>query len=117
VRHCLGSTAKFLALRKSALLREFYVLGLFGNWDCSLEERQLFSGDTLLLYTDGATESFNDAGEEFGERRLIEALCRHRGQCSQDLIASIVEEVRQFNCNEQQDDITLIAAQCRENAA
>jgi serine phosphatase RsbU (regulator of sigma subunit) len=93
------------------------VLGLFGNWDCSLEERQLFSGDTLLLYIDGATESFNDTGEEFGERRLIEALRRHRGQCSQDLIASIVEEVRQFNPNEQQDDITLIVAHCRENAA
>jgi phosphoserine phosphatase RsbU/P len=91
------------------------VLGLFEKWDCSLEERQLFSGDTLVLYTDGATESFNDAGEEFAERRLIEALRRYRGQSSQALIASIVEEVRQFNRNEQQDDITLIVAHCREN--
>jgi serine phosphatase RsbU (regulator of sigma subunit)/predicted enzyme related to lactoylglutathione lyase len=91
------------------------VLGLFEKWDCSLEERQLFPGDTFLLYTDGATESFNDAGEEFGERRLVEALRRHRGQSSQALIASIVEEVCQFNPNEQQDDITLIVAHCREN--
>jgi serine phosphatase RsbU (regulator of sigma subunit) len=43
------------------------VLGLFENWDCSLEERQLLAGDTLVLYTDGTTESFNDAGEEFGD--------------------------------------------------
>ena len=91
------------------------VLGLFRSWDCALEERQLFSGDTLLFYTDGATESFNDAGEEFGERRLIEALRRHRGQSAQALIGSIVEEVHRFNPNEQQDDITLIVAQCREN--
>jgi serine phosphatase RsbU (regulator of sigma subunit)/catechol 2,3-dioxygenase-like lactoylglutathione lyase family enzyme len=91
------------------------VLGLFEKWDCSLEERQLFPGDTLLLYTDGATEPFNDAGEEFGERRLVEALRRHRGLSSQSLLASIVEEVRQFNRNEQQDDITLIVAHCREN--
>jgi serine phosphatase RsbU (regulator of sigma subunit)/predicted enzyme related to lactoylglutathione lyase len=91
------------------------VLGLFEHWDCSLEERQLLPGDTLVLYTDGATESFNEAGEEFGERRLIEALRRHRGQSSQALIASIVEEVRQFNPNEQQDDITLIVARCQEN--
>ena len=52
------------------------VLGLFEDWDCILEERQLFPGDTLVLYTDGMTESFND----FGEQRLIEALQRHRGE-------------------------------------
>jgi serine phosphatase RsbU (regulator of sigma subunit) len=80
-----------------------------------LEERQLFPGDAFLLYTDGATESFNEAGEEFGERRLIEALRRHRAKSSQALISSIVEEVRKFNPNEQQDDITLIVAHCREN--
>ncbi len=90
------------------------VLGLFENWDCSLEERELFPGDTFLLYTDGATESFNSAGEEFGERRLVEALRRHRGLSPQSVITAIVEEVRHFNPNEQQDDITLIVANCRE---
>ncbi len=93
------------------------MLGLFENWDCSLEERQLSPGDTFLLYTDGETESFNDAGEEFGERRLVEAFRRHRGQPSQSLIALIVEEIRHFNPGEQQDDITLIVAHCRENVA
>ena len=47
------------------------VLGLFDQWACALEERQLFPGDTLFLYTDGVTESFNASGEEFGDRRLI----------------------------------------------
>jgi serine phosphatase RsbU (regulator of sigma subunit) len=32
--------------------------------------------DTLVLYTDGITESFNHAREAFGERHLIEALQR-----------------------------------------
>ena len=89
------------------------VLGPFKEWDCSIEERRLFSGDTLALYTDGITESFNDAGEEFGERRLIEALRRHRELSSQALLASIVDEVRQFSPHEQQDDITLIVAKCK----
>ena len=70
-----------------------------------------------MLYTDGVTESFNDAGEEFGEQRLIEALLRHRGLSSQALIASLFDEVRQFNPHEQQDDITLIVANCREDLA
>jgi serine phosphatase RsbU (regulator of sigma subunit)/catechol 2,3-dioxygenase-like lactoylglutathione lyase family enzyme len=92
------------------------VLGLFQGWDCMLEERQFFPGDTLVLYTDGMTESFNDSGEEFGERRLIEALQRHRGKSSQALVSSLLDEVRQFNPNEQQDDITLIVANCRESS-
>jgi serine phosphatase RsbU (regulator of sigma subunit) len=93
------------------------VLGLFENWDCALEERQLFPGDTFLLHTDGATESFNDAGEEFGERRLVEAFRRHRGQPSESLIALILDEIRQFNPSEQQDDITLIVAHCQDPVA
>jgi serine phosphatase RsbU (regulator of sigma subunit)/predicted enzyme related to lactoylglutathione lyase len=91
------------------------VLGLFEEWDCSIEERQLFPGDTLALYTDGITESANDAGEEFGEQRLAEALRRHRKIPSQALLASVVDEIRLFNPNEQQDDITLIVANCRES--
>jgi predicted DNA-binding transcriptional regulator YafY len=35
------------------------VLGLFCQWDSAVEERQLFPGDTLVLYTDGITESCN----------------------------------------------------------
>ncbi|HMK28237.1 MAG TPA: SpoIIE family protein phosphatase [Terriglobales bacterium] len=88
------------------------VLGLFREWDCSIEERQLFPGDILALYTDGVTEAFNDAGEEFGEQRLIEALRRNREQSPRALLARIVEEVRQFSPREQSDDITLIVAKC-----
>src|SRR5262245_43068465 len=86
------------------------VLGLFKEWDCSIRECQLSSGDTLALYTDGVTESFNDAGEEFGEERLVEALRRRRESSSQSLLAAIVEDVQQFSPDEQHDDITLIIA-------
>ncbi len=89
------------------------VLGLFKDWDCSMGECQLFPGDTLLMYTDGVTESFNNAGEELGEQRLIEALLRHRELPSQALISSLVDELQQFSPDEQHDDITLIVAKCR----
>jgi len=59
------------------------------------------------------TESLNDAGEEFGEERLVEALRRHRNLSSQDTLAAIVDEVRRFSPHEQRDDITLIIAQGR----
>jgi serine phosphatase RsbU (regulator of sigma subunit) len=89
------------------------VLGIFKNWDCSIEERHLHPGDSLALYTDGITESCNSADEEFGEQRLIEALQRHRGSCSQAALTSIVDEVQRFSPHEQHDDITLILAKHR----
>jgi len=89
------------------------VLGLFNEWDCSIVESRLFPGDTLALYTDGVTESFNDAGEEFGEGRLVEALRRYRQSSPQALLASVVDEVRRFSPHEQYDDITLIVAKGR----
>ncbi len=89
------------------------VLGVFREWDCSIGECRLFPGDTLALYTDGVTESYNAAEEEFGEQRLIAGLQRNRELSSQSLLEAIVEEVRQFSPHEQHDDITLIVAKCR----
>ena len=53
------------------------VVGLFEDWSCSIAESRLEAGDILALYTDGVTESFNAAEEEFGEERLSDALRRH----------------------------------------
>lgn len=90
------------------------VLGLFQEWDCPIGECQLLSGDALLLYSDGVTESCDDGGEEFGEQRLIEAFRRHRELPAPALLAAILDDVKEFSSQEQQDDITLIAAKCRE---
>jgi len=90
------------------------VLGLFEDWDCSIGECRLHSGDLFVLYTDGVTESFNEAGDEFGEQRLIEALGR-RELSSQAMLESIVDDVRKFSPHEQYDDITLIVAKCKGN--
>ena len=89
------------------------VLGLFKGWDCSAGERALSPGDTVAFYTDGVTESFNDAGEEFGESRLVDALYEHRDLPPQNLLASLVKRVRSFSPHEQRDDITLLVARCK----
>jgi serine phosphatase RsbU (regulator of sigma subunit) len=89
------------------------VLGLFRDWDCSITERVLLSGDTLVLYTDGITESFNKAGEEFGEHRLIETMRKHQELAPPALIQAVVTKVQEFSAKRQHDDITLIVAKCR----
>jgi serine phosphatase RsbU (regulator of sigma subunit) len=88
------------------------VLGLFKEWDCAFGNCRLRAGDTLLVYTDGITESPDTAGEEFGELRLIEAMQRHANLPSQHLLSAIVSEVQRFSPQEQFDDITLIVAKC-----
>jgi serine phosphatase RsbU (regulator of sigma subunit)/predicted enzyme related to lactoylglutathione lyase len=89
------------------------VLGIFKEWECEVGERELQSGDMLALYTDGITETFNEADQEFGEERLLAALQLHREHPSSELLGLIVDEVRSYSPREQRDDITLIVAKRR----
>ena len=89
------------------------VLGLFAQWTCTIEERQLNPGDVLVLYTDGVTEAFNKRGDEYGEARLLEGLQKKRDLPPQALLAEIVEDVQTFGGRDQHDDITLMIAQCK----
>jgi serine phosphatase RsbU (regulator of sigma subunit)/predicted enzyme related to lactoylglutathione lyase len=88
------------------------VLGLFNDWECKLAESQLSSGDTLVLYTDGVTDTFNDKGEDFGEDRLIDAVRKNRKLAPEPMLSAIVDEIRRFSPHEQHDDITMIVAKC-----
>ena len=88
------------------------VLGLFKDWECTIGESSLFPGDTLVLYTDGITEAFNDRGEDFGEQKLVDSLRRHRDEGPRGLLQSILDDVKQFSPHEQRDDITLLVARC-----
>jgi serine phosphatase RsbU (regulator of sigma subunit) len=89
-------------------------VGLFKDWDCEVAECQLTPGDTLALYTDGVTESFNHDDEEFGEDRLLDAIRRNRELQPETIVRTILDDVQQFSPHEQHDDITLIVAKCRE---
>ncbi len=106
-----------LVLRHDGTLERLHstctVLGLFKDWDCATAECPLSCGDTFALYTDGITEAFNLAGDEFGEQRLIDSLRRHREESSPALVALIIDDVKKFSPHEQSDDMTLIVAKCR----
>jgi serine phosphatase RsbU (regulator of sigma subunit) len=89
------------------------ILGRFPRWECSIGETSLFAGDTLALYTDGVTEAASLDYEEFGEQRLLDCLKLHRDRPSSDVVSEVIDEVRRYSPHEQQDDITLIVAKCR----
>jgi phosphoserine phosphatase RsbU/P len=82
----------------------------------TLEEStvSLQSGDALLLYTDGAIEPRNEAGDEFGERRLREAFYRYRALSARDIIEQLVSDIRRFVGSAQSyDDLTFIAVKIK----
>lgn len=52
-------------------------------------ELPLDQNDILLLYTDGVTEAMNEAGEEYGEQRLIDLLNEAAALDVKDLVNTV----------------------------
>jgi sigma-B regulation protein RsbU (phosphoserine phosphatase) len=73
------------------------------------EERALQPGEVLVFYTDGFTEARNEAGEEFGESRLVEAVARHRELGASAMADALCREVQSFAAGRpQHDDMTMV---------
>lgn len=72
-------------------------------------EHQLVPGDVLLLHSDGITENFNPAGEEFGCERLIGILKDNATVDAKTIATRILAAADEFKEGEPQlDDRTLI---------
>jgi phosphoserine phosphatase RsbU/P len=85
--------------------------------DMEYEQRQLTleSGDILLLYTDGIVEAMNDKEEFFGPDRLRSSLAAAAELSAQEILDSILRNLRQFTKGaEQSDDITAIVIKVEE---
>jgi sigma-B regulation protein RsbU (phosphoserine phosphatase) len=67
-------------------------------------------GDCLLLFTDGATETFSPEGETFGDERLLGVVQSTIGVATTKLLNQIDESLAAFRQNEPaSDDTTLLA--------
>ncbi len=73
---------------------------------------RLAPGDRVALFTDGITEAQNEAGDEFGEERLIETLIEHRRLGADDLHKALLASIAAHGVTEFQDDATLIVLAC-----
>jgi serine phosphatase RsbU (regulator of sigma subunit) len=79
--------------------------------DVPIEEKSILlePGDTLILYTDGVTEAFSQGEEQFGEERLKEVLCDHKGEELEPLCRSLLDKLSEFTAGQPQfDDLTLV---------
>ena len=82
-----------------------------GTVDSTLE---LSDGDVVLLHTDGATEIRNDAGEQFGLDRLVQALSKIGDREAVAIRDDLLGTVRSWGKAE--DDITLVVLRYRRAA-
>jgi sigma-B regulation protein RsbU (phosphoserine phosphatase) len=85
------------------------MLGVFADARFEEETVRVRAGDGLILFSDGVTEAFNSEGEEFGETRLLTCVAADWHLYPAGLVASVLNEVRQFRGEtEQSDDATLM---------
>jgi serine phosphatase RsbU (regulator of sigma subunit) len=85
------------------------VLGVLPGSEYDSDKVDLRAGDVLVLYTDGAVEAENPAGEQYSATRLARIVGSHLKQSPSELIDTIYASVTQFQGKtELADDLTLV---------
>jgi serine phosphatase RsbU (regulator of sigma subunit) len=88
------------------------VLGMFEEAAYTEGEATLIPGDTLLIFSDGVTETFDPQGGEFGESGLLDVCVGAQGLDAEKLQAKILSSLDVFAQGAKPpDDRTLIVLQ------
>jgi len=85
-------------------------LGLFCEGVYPTEKAEMACGDTLLLYTDGASEARSANEAEYGVERLKQLIASSRGQPASALVGACINDLDEFRAGAPlQDDLTIMA--------
>jgi sigma-B regulation protein RsbU (phosphoserine phosphatase) len=85
------------------------VLGMFESVAYDQGAAELAPGDTLLIFSDGVTESWSEEDEEYGEERLAQLAIEKRELSASDLQIAILADLDRFEGGgPATDDRTLI---------
>ncbi len=88
------------------------VIGLLKDLDVTPGRTRFDSGDLLVMYTDGLSETRSPDGEEFDEERILELLRTSKGLPSREILARLLAGVRVFAAGAGlSDDLTLMVVQ------
>ena len=93
------------------------ILGLFEQATFEEEAIALQPGDRVIIFSDGVTDACDEAGNPFGDDRLLAAIETHRADGPQDLLEALAAEVRAF-CGRTpaNDDVTILIVQYEADA-
>jgi len=85
-------------------------LGVMENIPYSDAQLNLKQGEKVFLFTDGVSESMNEAKEEFGESRIEESLAELHTHSVMRIVEEMTRILEEFKGNaEQHDDITILS--------
>ncbi len=84
-------------------------LGSFGASTYDEVSRELSNGDVYVFCSDGISETFDAAGEEFGSSRIIDVVRTERDKPAKDIVAAIFGAMQAFRGGAPQtDDQTVV---------
>lgn len=93
----------------SLLRSEGMPIGMMGDLVYKDIELQVGEGDSIILFTDGFTETFNSEEEMFGKERMVESLYEFKNNNSNDIVRKIVDKVNDFRGHKiNEDDICIL---------
>jgi phosphoserine phosphatase RsbU/P len=76
----------------------------------SIQRREvpwIAGSDLLALWTDGLVETRNEAGEPYGEQRLLEQISSHRTEPAESIVTAVLADAESFG-GTPMDDRTLL---------
>lgn len=96
--------------RVEKLTRTGIALGVVETGMMTQSAIRLMPGESLLMYTDGVTETFSPEGELFGEGRLIDTIGSAKGGSVDELLDQVQARLDQFSGPlPASDDLTMLA--------
>jgi len=89
-------------------------LGVFIDSEYEASEREIDSGQILIVGTDGIWETMDPQGNLFGKKRFQDIIRSHAAKSSAEILAAVLDAVDNFRASqEQKDDVTLVIAKIR----
>src|SRR5262245_29487059 len=85
-------------------------IGMFHDQEFESTRVDFHPGDSLVLFTDGVTESLDSGGNEYGSQRLGKLLESRHGRDPRQLVDDVILDLQSFrNGSQSIDDQTLMA--------
>lgn len=89
-------------------------LGIFEDAEAEPERFRLTPGDTLLLYSDGVTETRGVDGTLYGDEGLADALARTLGLPASAVVKAVEDDLQDYSGGRVRDDVALLAVRVND---
>ncbi|MBO7409265.1 MAG: SpoIIE family protein phosphatase [Paludibacteraceae bacterium] len=92
-------------------------LGIVADYKFKAQTTKMNKDDVIFLYTDGLTEAENSTHEQYGEKRMMEAIKKISSNRPREIIEAMKASVTEFVAGaEQSDDLTMMAVRYQHPA-